>query len=230
MAQTCKTYHEIQIKMFGIAFVGDTPFRVDCTCKLQRGEGSIIIYGPIEESIEEVINYGITFANEIAGYESREFPDLSRYDLHIRLRLSLFDAPLLGPSYGLLVCLELIRALLRGSEGRELAVTGAIDQTGRVGIIGRAKEKRRAAAIFGAGAIVLPTGNLEFFEQEITQIPVSNIFEAYKAVTYGQTEREDDVRTRPGIRSVRGGPKTIGRPSRRVGSERREVNGLILEE
>ncbi len=173
--------------MFGIALVDALPFRIQCSVTLRPGNGDILISGPVEESIEEVINHAISFANELAGFESIRFPDLSSRNLNIRINLPKHNAPILGPSYGLLLCLELIGALLGRSTACPYAVTGEVNGDGRVLDVGAIEQKRVAAAEFGATAIILPARQLDFFSATITQIPVHNIFEAYTAAFYGKT-------------------------------------------
>ena len=172
--------------MFGIALVDDLPFRIQCDVALRPGTGEIIISGPIEESIEETINHGISFATELCDLESVPFPDLSSRNLHIRIRLPLYHAPIIGPSYGLLLCLELIGALTSRGRSPSYAVTGEVNRDGRVVSVGAIEAKRVAAKEFGASAIILPSNQLEFFSTTIAQIPVNNIFEAYTAAYYGK--------------------------------------------
>ena len=173
--------------MFGIALVDDMPFRIQCGVSLRPGAGEVLINGPVESSIEEIINHGISFANELADLESIPFPNLSSRNLHIRINLPRHSAPIVGPSYGLLLCLELIGALLGRSTLYPYAVTGEVDGDGRVTAVGSIHRKRIAAAEFGAEAIILPASQLDFFNSTITQIPVHNIFEAYTAAFYGKT-------------------------------------------
>lgn len=173
--------------LFGIALIDSLPFRITCEAHLRPGHGEILLSGPVEPSIEETINAAIRFANELSDHEGLRFPDLSSRNLHIRVRLPQHHAPVVGPSYGLLLCLELIGALLGRSQSRSLAVTGEVDMDGRVHSVGLIEQKRIAAAQFGASAIILPSNQLDFFSTIITQIPVSTIFEAYVAVYYGET-------------------------------------------
>jgi len=173
--------------VFGIALVDDLPFRILCNVSLRPGAGEIIISGPVEESIEEIINHGISFAAELSDLESIPFPDLSSRNLHIRIRLPQYHAPILGPSYGLLLCLELIGTFLGRSTAYSYAVTGEINGDGRVLSVGAIERKRLAASEFGATAIILPGSQLDFFSTSIVQIPVNSIFEAYTAVFYGKT-------------------------------------------
>lgn len=172
--------------MFGIALIDNMPFRIQCDVTLRPGDGDIILFGPVEESIEETINHGIRFANEIASFEAIEFPNLGVQSLHIRIRLPKFHAPVLGPSYGLLLVLKLMGTLLRRSPVGNFAVTGEVDGNGSVYSVGAISQKRVAAAEFGADAIILPAGQLDFFSTVISQIPVHNIYEAYTAVFYGK--------------------------------------------
>lgn len=170
--------------LFGIAFVDDLPFRITCDVSLRPGRGEIILSGPVEPAIEETINHGIAFANELSDFESIPFPDLSGRTLHIRIRLPQHHAPIVGPSYGLLLCLQLIGALLRRSCVRSFAVTGEVDSGGRVHSVGAINAKREAARVMGADAIILPANQIDFFSSTITQIPVHSIFEAYTTAFY----------------------------------------------
>lgn len=180
--------------LFGIALIDSLPFRITCDVSLRPGRGEIILSGPIDLSIEEVINHGIQFANVISDFESIPFPNLANHNLHIRMRLPLHPAPIRGPSCGLLLVLNLIGALLRRHTTRQIAVTGEVDGLGAVHSVGAIEEKRKAAAEFGCDAIILPASQLDFFSTTIAQIPVSTIFEAYTAAYYGETERSQYVR------------------------------------
>lgn len=172
--------------LFGIALIDGLPFRITCDVVLRPGHGEIIVSGPIEPAIEETINHGIQFANELSNFES-PIPNLGVHNLHIRIRLPQHPAPIIGPSYGLLLVLRIMGTLLRRSASRSIAVTGEVGGDGTVCAVGAIKEKRVAAAEFGGNAIILPSSQLDFFNTSIAQIPVHNVFEAYTAAYYGQT-------------------------------------------
>jgi ATP-dependent Lon protease len=155
---------------------------------LKRGRGEILVSAFTDTNIEEVINYAIGFADTILGFEERPFPDLSVYDLTVRLRTPATSTPITGRSYELLLCLELILTFLGRGPTVSACVTGQVDDTGGVLDVGGIGEKRRGAKQLGFDRIILPGSQLDFFSTEIIQIPVSTIFEAYTAVTYGKTE------------------------------------------
>jgi predicted S18 family serine protease len=175
--------------LYGIALISGLPFRITCDVVLKPGPGDVIISGPVEPTIEETINASIRFANELASFDEGAFPDLSNKSLHIRIGLPASPAPIVGPSYGLLLSLRLICTLLKRSPRIYAYVTGDIDDEGNVHSVGGITEKRRGALQLGGPGtnLVLPTSQLDFYSTEVIQIPVSNIYEAYRAVTYGET-------------------------------------------
>lgn len=173
--------------LYGIALLDHLPFRITCDVSLVRGRGEILISGPVEPTIEETINASIGFAAQLADFDEGPFPDLSNHNIHIRIRLPATSAPVVGPSLGLLVSLEIICATLRRRPTIPSYVTGAIDYDGNVLPVGAVEEKRVGVAALGGERLILPASQLDFFSSSIIQIPVSNIFEAYRAVTYGET-------------------------------------------
>lgn len=176
--------------LFGIVLVDSFPFRLELSTQFKPGTGQVIISAPLaDNAIEEIINHGIAFAERIAELEEVPFPNLSDHDLTIRLRTPGSDSPICGRSYGLLLCLGLALAAQRRCPNVSAAVTGGVDEDGKVLDVGCIGLKRKAAAEFGMQRLILPAAQLDFFSQEIIQIPVTSIYEAYTAVTYGKAER-----------------------------------------
>lgn len=173
--------------LYGIALIDHLPFRITCEASLVRGHGDILISGPIDPSIEETINATLGFAYELCSLGEGVFPDLSNHNLHIRIRLPASPAPIVGPSLGLLLSLELLLSLTRQRTSLSSYVTGAIDAEGNILPVGAIEEKRRGVRSLGGERLVLPSRQLDFFSTEVIQIPVSNIFEAYRVVIYGET-------------------------------------------
>ena len=173
--------------LYGIALIDSLPFRIKCDVSLVRGRGEILISGPVEETIEETINVAIRHANELSDFEDTPFPNLANFNLHIRVRLPAASNPITGPSWGLLLSLELILCLLRRRPTFDAFVTEEIDSRGDVLRVGDIEGKRNGAKTLGGERIILPSRQLDFFNSSIIQIPVSNLFEAYRAVTYGET-------------------------------------------
>ena len=173
--------------LYGIALLSGLPFRITCDVALRPGCGDVIISGPVEPSIEETINVSIKFANELASFGEGVYPDLSNKSLNIRIGLPASPAPILGPSYGLLLSLGLICTLLKRSPRISAYVTGDLDSEGNVRSVGGIEEKRRGIVQLGGTTLILPTSQLDFYSTEVIQIPVSNIYEAYRVVTYGET-------------------------------------------
>ena len=173
--------------LFGIALLDHLPFRITCEASLIRGHGDIIISGPVDPSIEETINATLGFAYELCSLGEGRFPDLSVHNLHIRIRLPNSSAPIVGPSIGLLLCLELLLCLTRQRTNLSTFVTGELDAEGNVLAVGAIEEKRKGVRSLGGERLILPSGQLDFFSTEVIQIPVANIFEAYRVVIYGET-------------------------------------------
>lgn len=173
----------------GIVLIDDFPFRLDCKVSLRKGKGDILISAFTNDNIEEVINNAINFSYDLSFYLEREFPDLSLYDLLIKLYCPGTDSPITGGSYGLLLSLGIMLALTKTRPTIKAVVTGYVDGVGQVLDVGGMSKKRQGAVKLGFDRIVLPTSQLDFFSKEIIQIPVSSIYEAFTAVTYEQSNQ-----------------------------------------
>lgn len=173
----------------GIVLADDLPFRLECDVRLKRGQGEIMIAACVADpnTIEEIVNNAIGFADEIIGLEERPFPDLSSHDLLIRLSTPGLGTPIFGPSYGLLLSLGIIFALNRTAPTITACVTGEVNGSGEVLDVGDISKKRRGAVVLGFDKLMLPTSQVDFFSSEVVQIPVATIFEAYTVSAYGKT-------------------------------------------
>lgn len=171
--------------LYGIALIDSSPFRISCDVTLRRGDGDIYISGPVDNTIEETINASIGFANTICDLEGNRFPDLSRFNILVRIALPATASPLIGPSYGLLLGLQTIFAFAGRKPTFHAFVTGEISNSGDVYAVGAITAKRKGVATLGGERLVLPSSQLDLFSTEIIQIPVNNIFQAYSILTYG---------------------------------------------
>jgi ATP-dependent Lon protease len=169
----------------GIALLDGLPFRVQCSIVLRKGDGDIYISGPVDNTIEESINESIGFANTICDHEGIKFPSLGNKNILVRIGLPLSHAPIVGPSLGLLLGLQLTFAITGRRPPYHAFVTGELNSKGDVFAVGGIAAKRKGAAELGGERLVLPASQLDFFSTEIIQIPVTSIFEAYSILTYG---------------------------------------------
>lgn len=177
--------------MFGIVLIDDLPFCLECHVQVKPGRGDIIILGQIEPAIEETINNAIRWANLIHSLEddSKDFPNLGDRSLRISLGVRDYPTPILGPSYGLLLGLAIVLALLGRRQTLHPYVTGGVDEDGVVQNVGGISQKRKGVKQLGGSHLILPAAQTDFFSGDVVQIPVRTIFDAYTAVTYGKAER-----------------------------------------
>jgi Lon-like protease len=89
-----------------------------------------------------------------------------------------------GPSAGLAFSLALIAKLsnLELLSGRSIAVTGTVNENGRVGSVGGMDQKLIAAKKAGATIAIIPKancGDITFAENDLQLMAVNNLSEAF---------------------------------------------------
>jgi ATP-dependent Lon protease len=169
----------------GIVLLDRLALSLAISCDLQRGRGNVTIQGPITSEIEDVYRRSINACCILADYGEYDLPDLEGTDILLRFAVNGGDdIPVGGESYGLALASVLASSFARRTISPSLAFVGGIAEDGTVQRIEGIDPKRRQARGLGYGQLMLPAGQLDFFSQDIDQIPVATIFEAWSVLRY----------------------------------------------
>lgn len=164
----------------GIVLINDYPHRLQILSSLSRGSGRIAIHGLVDSSIEEPIAAGIAAAERVSDFLERPCAELQAHDISVAITIpSSPDSPLLGKSFHLGLAVNLMLLLSRVPAPNDSVFTGGIDDEGNVIMVEGAAAKRKGSALLGFQRIFLPTGNFDFFERSINQVPLRNIYESW---------------------------------------------------
>lgn len=151
---------------------------------LKRGSGEILISGLFAEGIEDEITKAIRFCTELADLEEFKFPNLTIHNLIISFSCKLSELPVDGRSYGLGLAVELLRVFSRRSFRNSTCYTGLLLPDGKIGTVRGFQEKLNGAAKNGFSRAFVPASQLDFFNSEISQIPIDTIYEAWTRLVY----------------------------------------------
>jgi ATP-dependent Lon protease len=169
----------------GLVIYEDQVLTLDVGVTFEKGTGEVFVSGPVDEGIEKNFNRAFEFAHNLADLEEFILPDFSGIDIHLRFGLAIPDVPIVGDSYGLALTLALCCACEGMELNENICITGCLDHNGDIVVVEGIERKRFAAAKLGYRHIMLPAGQLDYFNKDIDQIPVRNVFEAWTSISYG---------------------------------------------
>lgn len=169
----------------GLVIYEEQVLTLEVGVSLEAGTGEVFIDGPVDAGIETNFNRAFAFAHNMADLEEFTIPDLSGIDIYLSFKLPIPEVPVVGDSYGLALTLALCCAFEGNVVNPELVITGCLDELGNITHVEGIDRKRTAAAKLGYRHIMLPSGQLDFFNKDIDQIPVRDVFEAWTSISYG---------------------------------------------
>lgn len=173
------------MRAHGIVLYNQTPSILTLDLTIARGSGEIYVDGLVTEEFERIYRQSFSAVCDLIDHGEIPDTDFSGVDINFSLSHSLPGIPIEGDSYGLLVGLSLALSLGQLEPNPELCITGALGEDGRVLPVGAIEEKRRGAKALGFGMLMLPSTQLDFFSQDIDQLPVATIYEAWAVCQYG---------------------------------------------
>lgn len=168
----------------GIILYNETPSILTLELQIITGTGDVTVSGLVTDEFESIYRRSFSAVCDLIELGEIPEPDFSGLDIHFSLRHSIPDIPIAGDSYGLLLGLSLALGFEQMELNPAICVTGALGENGRVLPVGGITEKRLGAKALGFERIILPGSQLDFFNQDIAQMPVESIYEAWSIVSY----------------------------------------------